>query len=107
MTVIEKTNVIPEGNYTIDASHSSAAFAVRHTASTFRGGFKEIDGRLEAADGQVKLTGSAKVDSIDVDDENIRPHLLSPEFFDCCFIYRARMGRSIGAAAPDHAEGGG
>ena len=82
MTVVERTKVIPDGAYAIDPLHSSASFAVRHAAATFRGGFKRIDGSLEASDGQVKLTGSAKVESIDVEDENLRPHLLSPEFFD-------------------------
>ena len=82
MTVIEKVNVIPDGSYAIDPTHSSAGFAVRHTVSTFRGGFSEIEGRLESAGGEAKLTGSAKVDSVDVEDEDLRPHLLSPEFFD-------------------------
>jgi polyisoprenoid-binding protein YceI len=82
MTVVERTDVIPEGTYAIDHAHSSASFAVRHTVATFRGGFKEINGRLESSDGELKLTGSAAVDSIDIDDANIRPHLLSPEFFD-------------------------
>ena len=82
MTVVERTNVIPDGTYAIDPLHSSASFAVRHAAATFRGGFRQIDGRLEASDGQVKLTGTARVESIDIDDENLRPHLLSPEFFD-------------------------
>ena len=36
---------------------------------------------MSSDDGAV-LTGAVKVDSIDVEDENIRPHLLSPEFFD-------------------------
>ena len=82
MTVTEKTNVIPSGTYTLDPIHSSATFAVRHAAATFRGGFKGLDGRLEATDNEAKLTGSATVESIDVEDENLRPHLLSPEFFD-------------------------
>ncbi len=82
MTVTEKTNVIPSGTYTLDPLHSSATFAVRHAAATFRGGFKVLDGSVEANDGEAKLVGSAKVESIDVDDENLRPHLLSPEFFD-------------------------
>jgi polyisoprenoid-binding protein YceI len=82
MTVAEKTNIIPSGTYALDPLHSSATFAVRHAAATFRGGFKGLDGRLEASDGEAKLTGTAKVESIDVEDENLRPHLLSPEFFD-------------------------
>jgi polyisoprenoid-binding protein YceI len=82
MTVVERTNVIPDGTYAIDPTHSSASFAVRHAVSTFRGGFKAIEGRLQSDGGEAKLTGSANVDSIDVEDEDLRPHLLSPDFFD-------------------------
>jgi len=82
MSVIEKTTEIPTGTYVIDPTHSSASFAIRHAAAKFRGGFDQIEVRLESADGEVSLVGSVKVESIDIDDENIRPHLLSPEFFD-------------------------
>ena len=51
--------------------------------STFRGGFREYDAGLEAADdGSLRLTGSAEVASVDVRDENLAAHLQSPEFFD-------------------------
>jgi polyisoprenoid-binding protein YceI len=82
MTVAEKTTRIPGGVWVIDKLHSSASFAVRHATSTFRGGFRDFDARLETLDGEPKLTGTVKVESVDIDDENLRPHLLSPEFFD-------------------------
>jgi polyisoprenoid-binding protein YceI len=44
----------------------------------FRGGFTEFEASLE--DGE--LSGTAKVDSITTEDENLTGHLLSPEFFD-------------------------
>jgi polyisoprenoid-binding protein YceI len=74
---------IPSGTYTADETHSNANFEVEHAGvSIFRGGFKPIDATLVADDDGLRLEGSVAVKSISVDDENIRPHLLSPEFFD-------------------------
>ena len=74
---------IPSGTYTADPIHSNANFEVEHVGvSIFRGGFKPIEATLVADDDGVRLEGSVAVDSISVDDENIRPHLLSPDFFD-------------------------
>ena len=44
----------------------------------FRGQFREVDATLADA----RLTGTAKVASVDVKDENLAAHLQSPEFFD-------------------------
>ena len=77
-----KSTEVPSRKLRIDPTHSSASFAIRHAVATFRGGFGQIEGRLKSADGEVSLVGSVEVESIDIDDENIRPHLLSPEFFD-------------------------
>jgi polyisoprenoid-binding protein YceI len=74
---------VPTGIWISDLAHSSATFAVRHAGlALFRGGFNELDAKLVVDDDESVLTGTVKVDSIDVDDENLRPHLLSPEFFD-------------------------
>ena len=74
---------IPTGTWVADQTHSNATFEVEHAGvSTFRGGFKPIEAKLVAGDGGTTLEGSVAVDSISIDDENIRPHLLSPEFFD-------------------------
>jgi polyisoprenoid-binding protein YceI len=74
---------IPSGTYTADPIHSNANFEVEHAGvSIFRGGFKPIEATLAADDEGLRLEGSVTVESISVDDENIRPHLLSPEFFD-------------------------
>jgi polyisoprenoid-binding protein YceI len=81
-TATAVTDRIQAGVWDIDEAHSSAAFAVQHAGiSLFRGKFTDLDAKLVVGDG-VELTGVVKVDSIDVADENIRPHLLSPEFFD-------------------------
>jgi polyisoprenoid-binding protein YceI len=70
---------IPAGTWTVDPVHSSATFTTKHMmVGTFRGEFTQIDGSL--SDG--KLVGKVKVDSIQVKDEGLKEHLLSPEFFD-------------------------
>jgi polyisoprenoid-binding protein YceI len=77
MTQIEE--LIPTGTWASDPVHSSIGFAVKHMGvSPFRGGFKTFEATL--ADG--KLVGTASVETIQTDDENLTGHLLSPEFFD-------------------------
>jgi polyisoprenoid-binding protein YceI len=79
MSTIEAIEAIPTGTWTSDPVHSSIGFAVRHMGvSPFRGGFKQFEAVL--ADGA--LSGSAAVETIQTDDENLTAHLLSPEFFD-------------------------
>ena len=74
---------VTAGTWEIDQTHSTASFEVEHAGlSIFRGGFKPIDATLVSRDGSLELTGAVRVDAISIDDENIRPHLLSPEFFD-------------------------
>ena len=74
---------VPRGTYTADQIHSNANFEVEHAGvSIFRGGFKPIAATLVADEDGLRLEGAVAVSSISVDDENIRPHLLSPEFFD-------------------------
>ena len=82
MTTATQTK-IPAGTYDVDTVHSSAAFEVTHNQiSTFRGTFGDVDASLDSSDDGIRLTGAVKVDSIDVDYEDLRAHLLSPEFFD-------------------------
>lgn len=70
---------IPAGTWTVDPVHSVADFSVRHMmVGTFRGEFGEIDATL--TDG--KLVGKVKVGSMQIKDEKLKGHLLSPDFFD-------------------------
>jgi polyisoprenoid-binding protein YceI len=79
MSITEAVQSIPTGTWKSDATHSSVEFAVRHNALTpFRGGFRDFVATL--TDG--RLVGTAKVESITTEDENLTGHLLSPEFFD-------------------------
>jgi polyisoprenoid-binding protein YceI len=76
--------VLPKGDWKSDPVHSSVGFSVKHMgAGTFRGSFDDYNVSLAADDdGELRLTGSAAVQSVDVKDENLKGHLLSPEFFD-------------------------
>lgn len=74
---------LPIGNWSVDPTHSSAAFAVKHMAvATFRGRFEKIDGALNVDEGSAELLGSVEVASLRVQDENLQGHLGSPDFFD-------------------------
>jgi polyisoprenoid-binding protein YceI len=74
---------IPAGTWVIDDAHSTAAFEVEHGGlSTFRGTFSPIQAKLTSDGSSAVLEGSVRVGDISVDDDQIRPHLLSPEFFD-------------------------
>jgi polyisoprenoid-binding protein YceI len=75
--------ILPEGTWKSDPIHSSVGFSVKHMgAGTFRGSFDDYDVSLSEVDGEQRLTGSARVESVDVKDETLKGHLLSPEFFD-------------------------
>jgi polyisoprenoid-binding protein YceI len=79
MTTTLTEQPIPTGIWWLDTTHSSVAYAVRHSGvSLFRGGFTDFDASLVGGE----LRGSANVGSITVQDENFQSHLLSPEFFD-------------------------
>jgi polyisoprenoid-binding protein YceI len=75
-------STIPAGTWQSDPVHSTVGFAVRHAAGTFRGSFGEFEATLIDASGEPQLTGRVPVESVQVKDENLETHLLSPEFFD-------------------------
>jgi polyisoprenoid-binding protein YceI len=82
MTTATQTK-IPVGTYDIDPVHSSASFEVTHNEiSTFRGTFGDVNATLDSGEEGIQLAGAVEVESIDVDYEDLRAHLLSPEFFD-------------------------
>jgi polyisoprenoid-binding protein YceI len=83
-TAVNTTTQLPAGTWTLDPTHSSAGFAVRHMGvATFRGRFEHLDAKLTVGeDGAADFLGTVRADSIVVKDENLRAHLLSPEFFD-------------------------
>jgi polyisoprenoid-binding protein YceI len=79
MSTIEQTKQgVPTGTWKADTVHSSVAFEVPYAVATFGGEVTDFEASLE--DG--KLSGTAKIESIAVKEENLQAHLLSPEFFD-------------------------
>ena len=82
MSTIETMTSAPAGTWQLDPVHSTVGFEVDYLAGTFRGQFREVEATLEANDDTARLEGAAKVESVDVKDENLAAHLQSPDFFD-------------------------
>ena len=81
MSVLEQ--VVPVGTWKADRLHSSVRIEVQHMGvSTFGAGFTDFDASLVSGPNGVELEGTARVESFDVQDEQLRPHVLSPEFLD-------------------------
>jgi polyisoprenoid-binding protein YceI len=73
---------VPAGTWTVDPVHSNISFAITHNnVATFRSGFGSYEATLTGGD-QPKLEGSVDVASIDIDEAQLKGHLMSPEFFD-------------------------
>src|SRR5690349_16627775 len=73
---------IPTGTYVVDPVHSSIGFAVIHNGvSTFRSGFAGYEARLSGGENP-RLEGTVDVASIQIEEPQLKGHLLSPEFFD-------------------------
>src|ERR1700744_1616260 len=73
---------VPAGTWTVDPIHSSIAFAVTHNnVATFRSGFGAYEATLTGGD-EPKLEGSVYVPSIDIDEAQLKAHLMTPDFFD-------------------------
>ena len=83
MTTVTAAPGLETGTWQLDPVHSRVGFAVDYLAGTFHGTFAPFDAALTVADDSTAtLSGSAKVESIQVQDENLGAHLASPEFFD-------------------------
>ena len=82
MTTLQAT-AIPTGVWKSDPVHSEVGFAVKHmVVATFRGAFTDFGVTLANDEGEPRVYGAVRTDSVQVRDENLRGHLLSPEFFD-------------------------
>jgi polyisoprenoid-binding protein YceI len=69
--------------YKLDgANHSVVSFDVHYVGSTFKASFAPIDATLELDNGSGSLTGSVPASGLTVRDDNLRGHMLSPDFFD-------------------------
>jgi polyisoprenoid-binding protein YceI len=82
MATAQAESTIPTGTWQSDPVHSTVGFSVRHAVGTFRGSFGKFEATLSNASGEQQLTGHVPVESVEVKEENLEAHLLSPEFFD-------------------------
>jgi polyisoprenoid-binding protein YceI len=77
MSVISQ--IAPAGTWSADKVHSHVSFEIAYAGTnTFRGSFTDFDAVLAGE----TLSGSAKVASVDVKDEQLNGHLQTPDFFD-------------------------
>ncbi|MFN8215345.1 MAG: YceI family protein [Solirubrobacterales bacterium] len=82
MTTETLTQQIPAGTWTVDPVHSAIHFAITHNrVATFRSRFTGFSATLSGGE-QAKLEGTVDVASIDIDEAQLKGHLLSPDFFD-------------------------
>lgn len=73
---------VPAGTYAVDPVHSAIGFAVAHNGvSTFRSGFRGYEARLSGGEAP-KLVGTVELASVEISEQMLKGHLLSPEFFD-------------------------
>jgi polyisoprenoid-binding protein YceI len=73
---------IPTGTWSVDPIHSSIAFSITHNGvATYRSGFTAYEATLTGGE-NASLEGSVDVASIDIDEPQLKGHLMSPEFFD-------------------------
>jgi polyisoprenoid-binding protein YceI len=94
---------VPAGAYAVDPVHSSIGFAVLHNGvSTFRSGFGEYEAHLSGGE-RPRLEGTVEVNSIEIDEPQLKGHLLSPEFFDAERHPRLRFESSALEVAEDGA----
>ncbi len=83
---------IPEGTWTVDPIHSSVGFAIIHNGvSTFRSRFSDYEARLSGGE-EPRLEGSVDVASVEIAEEQLKGHLLSPDFFDAERYPQLRFG---------------
>lgn len=76
---------IPTGTWTVDASHSSVEFRVKHLGiSSVRGTFDEFEGTLEVGDDitSAKVSGKVNATTINTNEPKRDEHLRAPDFFD-------------------------
>jgi polyisoprenoid-binding protein YceI len=79
------TVAAPTGTYTVDRSHSSVEFAVKHLGiATVKGSFASFEGTLELGESLADTVayGTVDVASVDTKEPQRDEHLRSADFFD-------------------------
>lgn len=94
---------VPAGTYSVDPVHSSINFAITHNGvATFRSGFSGYEARLTGGEAP-RLEGTVDVASVKIDEEQLKGHLLSPDFFDASRYPQLRFTSSALNVAEDGA----
>ena len=76
------TTSIPAGTYTIDPSHSSIEFTVKHMGlATVRGQFTEFEGSMESDGERASVTGTVQASSVTTHNQQRDEHLVTNDFF--------------------------
>jgi polyisoprenoid-binding protein YceI len=105
MSTLESTatGTLPAGTWQLDPVHSQVGFAVKYMVGTFRGSFSPVTATLAVAeDGSAALTGSARAESVKVQEPNLVAHLLSPDFFDAERAPELQFGSTDISVSGDH-----
>lgn len=96
MTIAIPIPSVIAGSWTVDHTHSTLSFGVRHlVVSTYRGQLRDFDASLVSDGEHVSLTGSGSVRNIDVRDNALSSHLLAPDFFDAEHHPEIRMTSDV------------
>lgn len=83
MTIATPIPAAIAGLWSVDPTHSTLRFGVRHmVVSTYRGQLRNFDASLVSDGDQLRLAGQGDVRTIDVRDSALASHLLAPDFFD-------------------------
>jgi polyisoprenoid-binding protein YceI len=79
-----KTTQVPAGTWSVDPSHSTVGFSVKHLGiATVRGKFEEFEGTFEVGEdlASARAFGTVKATSINTADTGRDEHLRSADFF--------------------------
>lgn len=79
-----QTTLVPAGTWSVDPTHSSVGFSVKHLGiANVRGTFDDFEGTLEIGTGDesARAFGTVKVVSINTNDAGRDEHLRSADFF--------------------------
>ena len=76
------TTSIPQGTWSIDPSHSSVEFTVKHMGlATVRGQFTEFEGTIESDGERASVAGTVQASSVTTHNQQRDEHLASNDFF--------------------------
>jgi polyisoprenoid-binding protein YceI len=77
------TTLVPAGTWSVDPSHSTVGFSVKHLGiATVRGKFEQFEGKLAIGeDSTAHASGTVQVASINTNDAGRDEHLRSADFF--------------------------